>query len=327
MKRVKMMLAVAAALFVIGGVNAQTATDVGKKFNAAAELINGKKYAEAIPLLQEAIDMGVKVGPDALATVQQAQKLLPQCYFRKAVAAAQAAQFDAAVADLTKASELGELYGDLSTANNAKRMISQVYTAMGASAFNSKDYAKAVEIFAKGYEANPNDTKLGLNLAMSYCELGLNDSTYMDKGLDVYKNIIALENRHSKYKADAATAKEKVVYYLMLNVPKLAEEKNYEKIMKVADHIVAIDSTNAQGNLLRLQTATNMKDWDKVIALGDAAAALQPTPELQSDAYFLLGAAYQNKENKAKAIETYKKVTAGNNVETAKAQITLLSKK
>ncbi len=322
-----MMLAVAAALFVIGGVNAQTATDVGKKFNAAAELINGKKYAEAIPLLQEAIDMGVKVGPDALATVQQAQKLLPQCYFRKAVAAAQAAQFDAAVADLTKASELGELYGDLSTANNAKRMISQVYTAMGASAFNSKDYAKAVEIFAKGYEANPNDTKLGLNLAMSYCELGLNDSTYMDKGLDVYKNIIALENRHSKYKADAATAKEKVVYYLMLNVPKLAEEKNYEEIMKVADHIVAIDSTNAQGNLLRLQTATNMKDWDKVIALGDAAAALQPTPELQSDAYFLLGAAYQNKENKAKAIETYKKVTAGNNVETAKAQITLLSKK
>lgn len=321
------MLAVAAALFVIGGVNAQTATDVGKKFNAAAELINGKKYAEAIPLLQEAIDMGVKVGPDALATVQQAQKLLPQCYFRKAVAAAQAAQFDAAVADLTKASELGELYGDLSTANNAKRMISQVYTAMGASAFNSKDYAKAVEIFAKGYEANPNDTKLGLNLAMSYCELGLNDSTYMDKGLDVYKNIIALENRHSKYKADAATAKEKVVYYLMLNVPKLAEEKNYEEIMKVADHIVAIDSTNAQGNLLRLQTATNMKDWDKVIALGDAAAALQPTPELQSDAYFLLGAAYQNKENKAKAIETYKKVTAGNNVETAKAQITLLSKK
>lgn len=321
-----MMLTVAAVLMMIGGVNAQTATDVGKKFNAAAELINGKKYAEAIPVLQEAIDMGVKVGPDALATVQSAQKLLPQCYFRKAIAAAQGAQFDTAVADLTKAAELGELYGDLSTANNAKRMISQVYTAMGASAFNAKDYAKAAEVFSKGYAANPNDTKLGLNLAMSYCELGLNDSTYMNKGLDVYKNIIALESRHSKYKADAATAKEKVVYYLMLNVPKLAEEKNYEEIMKVAEHIVAIDSTNAQGNLLRVQTATNMKDWDKVIELGDATAALQPTPELQSDAYFLLGAAYQNKENKAKAIETYKKVTAGSNVETAKAQITLLSK-
>ena len=112
----------------------------------------------------------------------------------------------------------------------------------------------------------------------------------------------------------------------MLNVPKLAEEKKYDEIMKLADHIVAIDPTNAQGNLLRLQTATNMKDWDKVIALGDAAAELQPTPELKSDAYFLLGAAYQNKENKAKAIETYKKVTAGGNVVTAKAQITLLSK-
>ncbi len=326
MKRVKMMLAVCAALFTVGSLSAQTATDVGKKFNAAAELINGKKYAEAIPVLQETIDMGVKVGPDALATVQNAQKLLPKCYFYKAMIAAKGNQFETAVADLTKASEMGELYGDLSTANNAKRMISQVYTAMGASAFNAKDYAKAAEIFAKGYAANPNDTKLGLNLAMSYCELGLNDTTYMNKGLDVYKNIIALESKHSKYKADAATAKEKVVYYLMLNVPKLAEEKKYDEIMKLADHIVAIDPTNAQGNLLRLQTATNMKDWDKVIALGDAAAELQPTPELKSDAYFLLGAAYQNKENKAKAIETYKKVTAGGNVETAKAQITLLSK-
>lgn len=52
------------------------------------------------------------------------------------------------------------------------------------------------------------------------------------------------------------------------------------------------------------------KDYDKVIEIGEAAAALQTDPADQSAVYFNLGSSYNAKENKAKAIEAFKKVTA-----------------
>ena len=77
---------------------------------------------------------------------------------------------------------------------------------------------------------------------------------------------------------------------------------------------------------MRLQTATNLKNYDAVIGFGEEAASTQPTELDKSNAYFLLGAAYQNKNDKAKAIEMYQKVTEGPNAATAKAQIAELSK-
>ena len=75
-----------------------------------------------------------------------------------------------------------------------------------------------------------------------------------------------------------------------------------------------------------IQSANNFKKFDEVIANADQAAQLQSDDELKSTIYFLLGVAYQTKEDKAKAIEAYKKVVAGSNVEAAKAQVEALSK-
>lgn len=308
-------------------VSAQTANDVAVKYNEAAALVREKKFTEAIPVLQEAATMGIAVGPEALQTVQQAQKLLPVCTFQKAVSQAKTGNLDGALATLKTASELGELYGDLSTMNKCKAMTSKIYTMKAAKAFNAKDYATAAEIFAQGYEANKLDTSIGLNLAMSYCELGAaGNAEAKAKGFEVYQAIMALEKRHSRYKEPAATAKEKMVYYLMLDAGEAAKANNANGVYTATDKVLALDATNATAKMLRLQTATNKKDWNKVIAEGESAAAAQTTPELKSEAYFLLGAAYQNKEDKAKAIAIYQKVTAGAKVETAKSQIALLSK-
>lgn len=321
MKGMKFLFGVVAAGLMTVSAQAQTPAEVVGKFNEAAALVTGGKYAEAIPVLNAVVDMGLKAGPDAMTTVQDAQKLLPACYFRTGLGDAKAGKLEDAINDFTKAMELGELHGDMASMNNAKTMISKVYTMMAANAFNSKDYVKAAEIFAKGYAANPTDTELGLNLAMSYCEMG-----EVTKGETIYKEIIALEERHSKYKDAAATAREKLSYYLMLDAAKAAKDGNNDDVFKIIDQVIAINPASPEANLMRLQTATNMKNWDMVIENGEAAAAAQTTPELKSEAYFLLGAAYQNKENKVKAIETYKKVVAGNKVATAKAQITALSK-
>ena len=321
MKRMKCLLAALAAMMVTLGVSAQTVDEVNAKFNEAAALVNGKKYADAIPVLNQVVEMGLKV-PEAMETVTNAQKLIPVCYYMKGGMQMQSGKFDEALADFQTAAEKGELYGDPATAQKAKNWISKLYTKMAADAFNNKDYAKAAEIFAKGYAANPKDTDLALNLAKSYCEMG--DTT---NGYKTYREIIALEAVNpGKYKEAVDAAKADLATYMLIEASKAAEAKDYDKVYAVIGALLAVDPTSATGTMMLIQTATNQQDWAKVIANGEAAANAQTTPEMKSDAYFLLGAAYQNTENKAKAIEYYKLVTAGNNVETAKTQITNLSK-
>ena len=185
---------------------------------------------------------------------------------------------------------------------------------MAAEPFNNKDYAKAAEIFAQGYAANKQDTDLALNLAMSYCELG-----DLDKGMGVYKEIAALGNVHSRFQPAAASAKEKAAYYLTLKAQELVGAGSNADAYALIDKYIDVDNGNAQ--MMRLQAATNAQEWDNVIAWGEATAAAQLTDELKSTAYYLLGAAYDSKDDNAKAIETYEKVVAGDNAEAAKARI------
>lgn len=321
MKKINVLMTVLAVAFMSLQVNAQSYDDVVDKYNAAAELVSGKKYVEAIPALEEVVKLGQEVGGDANEIVTNAQKLIPACYLRIGGAYAQQQNWDMAIENLEKAAELGELYGDVASIRNANGMISKVYTASAAEAFNGKDYAKAIEIFSKGYAANPTDTDLALNLAMSYGELG-----DIENAAKIYNEIIALEERHSKYKEPAATAREKLGYYMTIDVQKAIENKDMNKAYELMEGILASEPNNAIVGMMMLQVAGNNKQWDRIIAYGEKAAEAQETPELKSNAYYLLGAAYQNKNNNAKAVENYKKVTAGDNVANAKTQIAALNK-
>ena len=321
MKRIKGVFVLACALMVSAAVSAQTLDDVHNSFNAAAELINGKKFVEAIPVLEKTVSQGMAVGADAMPVVQQAQGLLPVCYLRKGLIAASAKNYEEAIASLDKAAELGELYGKLSIRTRAISTISKVYMASGADAFNSKDYAKAIEIFTKGYEKNPKDLQLALQLAKSYAESG-----DMAKASEVYTNIISMGDKHSSFKEPADQAKQEFTTYILVEASKAAEGNKLDEVIASTDKILSFDANNAVAHMLRVQVANNVKDYDKVIAMGEAAAAAQTDDVNKSNAYFLLGAAYQNKDNKAKAIECYKKVLAGDNVATAKQQIAALSK-
>ncbi len=314
MKTVKIVLASMVAMFSVATMSAQaTLQDVQAQYNDAAAKIKAKDFVNAIVALDKTVELGLDV-PEALDVVQQAQKYLPTCHFQVGLAAAQKGDFTSALASLNKANEMGELYGVSSAARNAKTMLSRVYTMMAAEPFNNKDYAKAAEIFAQGYAANKQDTDLALNLAMSYCELG-----DLDKGMGVYKEIAALGNVHSRFQPAAASAKEKAAYYLTLKAQELVGAGSNADAYALIDKYIDVDNGNAQ--MMRLQAATNAQEWDNVIAWGEATAAAQLTDELKSTAYYLLGAAYDSKDDNAKAIETYEKVVAGDNAEAAKARI------
>ncbi len=320
MKKIQILFA-AAAMFAVADLSAQTVNDVNAKYNEAVALIQAKNYEASIPVLEQVVEMGFNAGPDASATIQQAQKLIPTCYFQYGLSLCKTGKLEEAIPVLENAIQYAELFQDVKVLNNSRKLISQTYTLLGADAFNDKDWAKAIDVFSKGYAANPTDTDLALYLAESYSESG-----DLENGLKTYHDIVNLEARHSRYEEPAAKAREKIAYYQTLRAMKAAEEGKTDDVYAYVDDILSVDPDNAAAQMLRVQTANNAQQWNRVIEWGDAAATAQTDPDMASSIYFMLGAAYQNTENKDAAIANYSKVTSGDHAAAARQQIELLNK-
>ncbi len=319
MKKLKIVLA-AAALFAAGTISAQDIAALNTKFTEGAAAVKAKNFAVAVPLFEQVISEGMDI-EGAEAMVAGAKQALPQAIFLMGGAAFQGGRHDEALASFTKAAELAELYGNVAVLNNARNWVSRTVMAQGASAFNAKDYATAAAIFQKGYDANPGDSALGMNLAMSYS--GLKE---FDKSAAIYKHIIGLAAQDNRFAADAAKARENYSLDVLEKASESAKAGDYQAAIAATDELLAVMPEDAPANLTRLQAYNSLKNYAKVTELGESAATAQTTPEAVSDVWYLVGAAYQNMQNLPQAIVAYQKVTAGDNVAAAKAQIAELQK-
>ena len=295
-----------------------SAQDLTALFNEAVSSYQNKDFAGAAAKFEKVIDDGMD-SEEAASLVATAKKTLPTCYFMLGGAGVKSKNYDAALQNFTKSAELAELYGEMNQVGKAKGWIAKIYQLQGGEAYNNKDYATASEIFAKGYEADPDNTAMALNLAMSYCELG-----EYAKGMEIYEAVAA--KTHPKYAEDAAKAKEMMAFYTNNQVAKMQAENDFDGIIAMADGLLEKNPASALAQNVRLQAYANKKDYAKVIELGKEAADAQTDEEDKSIVYLTLGAAYNAKEMKPQAIAAFKKVTAGPALENAKTALAELSK-
>lgn len=295
-----------------------SAQDLTALFNEAVASYTAKDFAGAAAKFEQVIDQGMD-SEEGASVVATAKKTLPMCYFMLGGSAVKTKNYDEAVKNFTKSAELAELYGDMNQMNKAKGWEAKIYHIQGGDAFNNKDYATASEIFAKGYAADPDNTGMALNLAMSYCEMG-----EYAKGMEIYEAIAA--KTHPKYAEDVAKAKEMMALYTNNHVAKLQAASDFDGIIAMADALLEKNPANALAQNVRLQAYANKKDYAKVIELGEAAAEIQTEPEDKSLMYYLLGAAYNARDMKPQAIAAFKKVTAGPAADNAKTALAELSK-
>lgn len=286
-------------------------------YNEAAAAYSAKDFTGAAAKFEQVIDLGdAEQDAQLIAT---AKRIIPRCYLQLGVADAKQGNTEAAIAHVAKSNELAELYGDMQQVAKGKNLIGMIYQKEGGEAFNNKDYATAAAIFAKGYEADPRNTDMALNLAMSYCEMG-----EYQKGMVIYEDIAELTN--PKYEAAVAKAREMMALYTNNEVAKLQAASDFDGIIAMADELLAKNPSSALALNVRLQAYANKKDYAKVIELAEAAAEAQTAPEDKSLMYYLLGVAYNAREMRPQAIEAFRKVTAGPAAENAKTALTELSK-
>ncbi len=302
-----------------------SAQDLTAVYNEAAAAYGAKDFKGAAAKFEKVIDDGID-NTEAASMVATAKATLPKCYYQIGGRAMQAKNYDEALTNFTKSAEIAELYGDVQQQAKANNWVAKLYQMQGGDAFNNKDYQKASAIFQKGYKADPDNTGMALNLAMSYCEMFMasGDMTQYEQGMDIYGAIAA--KTHPKYAEDAAKAKEMITLYTTNMVAKLQAANDLDGIITTATEMLAKDPQSALAQNVRLQAYAGKKDYAKVIELGEAAATAQVEAEDASLMYYLLGAAYNAKEMKPQAIAAFKKVTAGAAAENAKAALAELTK-
>ena len=295
-----------------------SAQDVTTLFNEAGAAFNAKDFAGAAAKFEQVIDLGID-NDEVASQVATAKATLPKCYYYLGGAAIKSQNYDEALKQFSKSAELAELYGDMTQMSKSNGWVAKIYQIQGGDAFNNKDYVTAASVFEKGYKADPDNTGMALNLAMSYCEMG-----EYEKGMDIYEAIAA--KTHPKYAEDVAQAKEMMALYTNNKVAGMQQAGDFDGIITMADAQLEKNPASALFQKVRLQAYSGKKDYAKVIELGQAAADAQTDEEDRSLMYYVLGAAYNAREMRDQAIAAFQKVTAGEAAENARAALAELQK-
>lgn len=295
-----------------------SAQDVTTIFNEAGAAFNAKDFAGAAAKFEQVIDLGID-NDEVASQVATAKATLPKCYYYLGGAAIRSQNYDEALKQFSKSAELAELYGDMTQMSKSNGWVAKIYQIQGGDAFNNKDYVTAASVFEKGYKADPDNTGMALNLAMSYCEMG-----EYEKGMDIYEAIAA--KTHPKYAEDVAQAKEMMALYTNNKVAGMQQAGDFDGIITMADAQLEKNPASALFQKVRLQAYSGKKDYAKVIELGQAAADAQTDEEDRSLMYYVLGAAYNAREMRDQAIAAFQKVTAGEAAENARAALAELQK-
>ena len=265
------------------GLSFAQAQSVVDNYNAATKAVEAKDYAKAAQLFESVINDGSEEEDATIAgCVKNAQNNLPVVYTRLGSAAAGAAtkatdpkvkdaKFAEAIAHLEKAVAKAKSYRNTKAATAANNMIGKVYQVQGGTYFNAGDFAKAIEIFAKGYSADKKNTALAMMLAESYFK-----SDKYTEGVKVCSEVAALPS--PKYDAAIAEAKAKMGQYTNNKIAELQKANDFDGVIALAETIT--DKALAQKVLV--QAYFLKKDYAKVIEIGEAAAALQTDDESKS---------------------------------------------
>ncbi|MBR5818894.1 MAG: tetratricopeptide repeat protein [Alistipes sp.] len=276
-------------------------------------------FTEAIAQFQEVIDASWDIEePDAnqQKAIAGSKKFLVTCYNKLGVAAFNAKNYDEAIENFTMAADTAEMFDNVVDMNKNRTYVGQMYQAKGADAFNSEDCATAIAVFSKGYEADPRNTDMALNLAESYFK-----SDMYQEGMKICTKISQLNAE--KFGEAIAAAQAKMDMYTNNQVAKLQMANDYDGIIAMAEQL----DDAAMAAKITMQAYYGKKDFNKMIELATAALEAQVTDEGRSDINYLLGVAYNEKEMFDQAIAAMKNVTAGNNVANAQAVIEALTVK
>lgn len=306
-------------LFFGANIFAQTMDDAGTSYNDGNEKYTAKDYAGAIVSFKESLDFCNAVGFEADDLKVRAQKQLNNSYYKNAIALYKKRKFDDAISNFTNGLNLSEEIGDASKKTKNINYIAKVHSTKGLTLIKNGKLDEALVEYDAAHAIKPNCVNAFYGKALVYKEKG--DMTLMMENADK-----AIENGAGNSKADKYVGKTKsLASKALLNegTTELSKEHGAVAAKYLTASMKYADGTADTYYYLAI-AYNKSKAYTKAIEAANKALELQEGDK--SDIYFEIGQAQEGNGNAAGACAAYKKVTGGNNIETAKYQITTVLK-
>lgn len=289
----KILVSIAALFAAAAVVSAQSMADATELAKLANDSLAAEDYQTALAGFQEALTMAEACGEEGLELVATCKNVIPNILNRIAKHELKAGNFDAALAGLDKTVAVAGEYGAADVAEEAAKLIPEVWLRKANSQLNAKDFAGAVESYAKVRELKPEDGVAALRHGMALEGVG---------------NAAAAEEA---YKAAAAAGQEKNAnsqlgkMYLKRSVASL-KAKKYADAVKEA--VTANEyAPNAQALQIAGQASQLSNKNTDAIKYFEQYLEAAPSAKNAGQIAYTVGALYQNAKNNAKAKEFFQK--------------------
>ena len=308
----RLFVALAAFALAAGIASAQDFNAAVEAFNMGAQTLETNK-AEALNQFKSALtQFEACAEEEAAEMVAKCKEIIPQTIISIAKEQINEAAYDEALETLKEATATAEGYGLEDIALEAKNLVPTAWSRKGAALLKAKDFAGAAAAFKAVTTLNPEDGQNQLLYGQALMQAGDNAGA-----------IAALEAAAANGKAEQANK--------LLSNAYLKEGMALVKANKSAEAIEALEKANSyveSANAYKLIASANTK-------LGKSKAAIEaykkylevdPAAKDAADVMFTIAATAQKANDKATAIEYYKKLSGTKYAEQAKAQLAALQK-
>lgn len=311
LKKVLLLLIIGLLSF---NIYAQDINAAGEAFNNGNEAIKAKDFAGAVAFYERSLDECKLVGAEAAELQPKVEEQLTKAYYYNAQTLYKKRKFEAAITEFNKTIKAAEVSGDTKTKGKAQNFIPKVYSSQGMGLIKDKKYDEAIVVFDKAHTVKKECVNAFYGLGLAYKE-----KDEIDLALANFDQ--AIKYGATNPKAEKTVNKAKAAGQIMM-------ESNAAKELQIEHTQQAIDYLNkgleygpgSANTYYLLALAYNKQNkYDDAIAAATTGLGMEGVDA--NNINFELAKAYEAKGDATNACATYKKVTAGPNVEAAKFQI------
>ena len=307
----KIFLALAAAVLSAGMVSAQDLATATETYNSGAEQLQLGDKAAALGLFKQALEMGESLGDEAVDLVANCKKTIPTLMLSISKDALRNKEYEDAIVKLGEVVETAKAYENEEVAEEASTLIPQAYMSAGTAALSAKNMEAAVANLRKAVELDPTNGNAALRLGQA-----LSATNDLAGAKEAFQ--IALAN------GQEATAKKQLGNIILKEAQAALKANKFADVVTLVNQAEADDLiTNAAAYQLAASASTKLNKTADAIKFYEKFLEADPTNKNAGAIAYTVGALYQQQNNKAKALEFYKKAVAAGYADAQKMVDTL----
>ena len=290
----------------------QSMNEAGQAFNDGLQKAKAKDYSAAIDAYRSCVDICNSVGVDGEDLKSKAAAQIPVAYYNQGKAQYKAKKFDDAIRSFESTNSTALEVNDEKNAERSSKYLARVYNSKGTGLYSAKKYDDAIAMFEKSISYDETYERAYYGKSLVYRK---------QSNADAYKAEVdyLVENGKEGSKTVAKAKSTAVKFFANSQAGKAIQAGNFKKAIEMVKYGQSYGAINAQAHFFAALSYNNLSQWQN--AIDAATKAMATEKKSKSNIYFELGKAYEGLGNKAKACSSYKNVSDGPNVASAKYKI------